>query len=276
MRGTRYEITTVGFDENLQLVGSDPYKSAWSTGLVIPTTALKGKRYLFNLASARFAAGQKGRLVGIRQMLTMASVVSSGGEVPCNYLLEKEIKSPFWRFVDGNVSWHLRFVAPLPTSPNHISNTASLQFRYSQTPALLFEDIITAGYVPPYGGQPIGNILVNDLATFHDLRFPWRDSQVWGELDVEFEGPGDVVLFASVLQTDPAKRCPLILTGVAGNGTLAASVPEEDAFVVNFPAAVYHRIAGSLVFETPNYIETPRELKEKKSKERKRCVQVKR
>ena len=357
MRGTRHELSTVGFDENLQIVGSDPYGSPYWVGQRIPATPPpNGSRYLFLLALARFGAHTKGRLVGMRQLVTIGQnipvfvsttiapasngqalpqavinvastagfppggtalvttssgvqvvsytgitptsitgaaggvgVMSTGGLVQvvvANYPLELDVRSPFWKFVDGNISWHLRRVPPMYQNVTaNLGNAESMQFLYGQTPALLFQQTPSdvGGYVPPYGGQPPGNILVPDLATFHDLRFHWKSDRAWESIDVEIEGPCDVALFASVKQTTVSgvsARTPLIIPP----GVPLGSLQREDAFISvpadpgnpqqqvgPAPNAVYWRVAGSLIFEEENFIRVPLQLNESRMEESPLC-----
>jgi len=263
-RGTSHEISTVGFDQNLQTIGSDPYGSAYFVGISVPTTVLpKNGRYLFMLALSRIGANEKARLVGIRQLVTIVANIPNGvGAAQTIYPLELQVFSPFWHFTDANISWHLKKVAPLKRNTNNAFNAEGLQFQYAQTPALLFQKAPAeaGGYVAPYGGIPPGNNLLADLSNFHDLRFPWQSSQTWSELDTEFEGPCDIALFASVKQTDPATR-PTLPVGLTDNQQ--RTMPEEDRFVYNFPQTIYGRIAGSLVFERNNQYPDPQQLSEK-------------
>ncbi len=350
-RGTRREQTTVGFDANLQNVGSDPYGSPYWVGQTIqPTPPPNGSRYLYLLALSRFGAHRKARLVGMRQLVTIGqyipftvSTTAAGGQtlptspinvastagfppagialittsagvqkvmytgltptsitgatggvgviapgalvqaVIANYPLEHEVTTPFWKFVDGNISWHLRRVGPLYQNTTATTkNAESMQFLYGQTPALLFQNTPSdvGGYVPPYGGQPPGNALIPDLATFHDIRFPWWSNQAWRSLDIEIEGPCDIALFASVLQTDPTTRTPLVIPP----GVPLRTLQPEDAFIATpadptnprqqigpAPNAIYARVAGSLIFEEPNMISTPLQLMESVMEESALC-----
>jgi len=350
-RGTRREQTTVGFDPNLQNVGSDPYGSPYWVGQTIqPTPPANGSRYLYLLALSRFGAHRKARLVGMRQLVTIGqyipftvSTTAAGGQtlptspvnvastagfpsagialittsagvqkvmytgltptsltgvtggvgviapgalvqaIIANYPLEREVTTPFWKFVDGNISWHLRRIGPLYQNTTATTkNSESMQFLYGQTPALLFQNLPSdfGGYVPPYGGQPPGNALIPDLATFHDIRFPWWSNQAWHGLDIEIEGPCDIALFASVLQTNPLTRTPLVIPP----GVPLRTLQPEDAFIATpanpadprqqigpAPNAVYARVAGSLIFEEPNMISTPLQLMESVMEESALC-----
>lgn len=249
----RFEVSTVGFDPNLQLLGVQPY----NVGITIPPAPPpSGDAFTFMLAFARFGAHERGCLVGIRQLLTMLqySTGSSGDEGL--YPLEFQIKSPFWRFPDSQVVWGIRRIPPnAQPAYSHPANAEGLSFRYANTASLLFETPPPA-YTAPFGGQfpgfP-GDALTPDLALVRDLRWLWNDDHAWESLSVPFEGPCDIALFAKVLQTDPSNRQSLALAL-----NLLPFVLPEDAFIAtNGPApdAVLFRIAGSLIFQMENMIE---------------------
>jgi hypothetical protein len=254
-RGTRYEVSTVGFDPSRQNVGADPDLSGYNVGVRVPGVPLSdNRRYTFLLAGARFGGNRKFRLVGMRQLVTIGQFVENLA-MGCEYPLELGVTSPQWSFVDGNISWHIMRV-PIPEmNTAHPENAEGLQFLYSRTPALLFNTTPAdvGGYTAPYGGKIPGMPLTAELGTIRDLRTLWTSDFAWGSLDVEVEGPCDIMLFASVKQTNPSTRCTLVLPGVLPAGT--QSLPPEDAFLVNFPGAMYWRIAGSLIFEDPAMIE---------------------
>src|SRR5579884_3895704 len=142
MRGSRLELTTVGFDENLQNVGSDPYRSPYWVGQRIPATPPQnGSRYLYLLAIKRIGAHRKVRLVGMRQLVTIGQYIPVivDEQVVASYPLEIAVESPWWKFVDGNISWHLRRVPPMFQNVTaNTNNKEGNQFLYGQTPALLF------------------------------------------------------------------------------------------------------------------------------------------
>lgn len=263
-RGSRYEVSTVGFDENLQLVGNDPLVSPYNVGLRVPssptTFSVPSTRYLFMLARAKFQAHERARLVGVRQLATIGTPISNGNEGSslADYILEKQITSPFWRFQDGSISWHILRSKPGLTVPSgNPLNIDSVMFRDSDTPALLYEtytapfagggNAITA-YVPPFGGRPLpnGDPLTPDLGGFHDIRYPWNAGQ-FDDIDIEIEGPCTISFYASVKQTDPASRTLLVVPASLPGGV--DSIPAEDAFVANFVDTIYWRVAGALIFE---------------------------
>jgi len=208
------------------------------------------------LAFARFSAGMKGCLVGMRQMLTMIDYVNGTSEDFGPYPLEFEITSPFWHFTDSVVTWSLRKVAETIDVPTHAGNADGVQFRYATSSALLFETL--GPYTPPYNGKLPGNALTPDLEMIRDIRFPWRDDHAWEALSVPFEGPCDIALFAQVLQSSPATR----QSPATPLNQLPFVLP-EDAFTATngpAPAAVLFRIAGSLIFQMENLQPDPRRL----------------
>jgi hypothetical protein len=260
MRGRRFEVSTYGFDADLQLLSSDPYGGAASLGLAVPATLPTdpAQRYLFLLAQAEFGPNVKGRVVGLRQYLEIGTYVDNQGG--CSYPLSLEVTSPRWRFIDGNVSWHLTRVDPTLYRNEHPNDAEGLQFADSTTPALIFQ-VPPADYHGPNGGRPYGTAVDPQLSCFYDLRYPWNNDDAQ-YLDDEFEGPCRIAFWASVLQTDPNARCTLALPG----NVTTLMIPPEDAFVVNFPNSVYTRVAGSIIFETENMIELPRDLVEQRAK----------
>lgn len=275
-RGARIEISTVGFDQDLQMVGSDPYGSPYWVGQRIPTTVLPNNgRYLYICSFARFGANRKARLVGARQMVVIGQyIATSSGDNTVNYPLLRQVTTPFWRFPDANISWHLRRVPPGQQMIYNTSNAEGLQFRYGTMSTLLYE--VASPYTAPYGGLPPGVPLVPDLGTFHDIRFPWQNGD-FDSLDVEIQGPCDIVLFASVKQTNPNTRTPLVLP----SGVPLDVLGPEDGFIASLesaaggfaqqrgpaPNAVYWSVAGSLIFEEENFYRTPLEKMQSEEEE---------
>ena len=250
LRGSKTEVSSVGFDTSLQGVGSDPNGSGYNVGIRVPSATLDGiqNRYMFMLAKVKVNAFEKVRLTGIRQLVTIGLLVPNGsGSTATNYPLEFNVTSPFWRFTDGNISWHLRRVPPGFQSTANIYNAEGLQFMDSQTPSLLYSNSPTeaGGYAPP--GRIPGVPLLGQFGTFYDLRFGWRNDQAATSLDTEIEGPCEIALYASIDQTDPSTRATLVVPGSLPGGF--NGLGPEDAFVANFPLAQYWRIAGSLIFE---------------------------
>lgn len=248
MRVGRYSVTTAGFDPNLQLVGGDPWGTPNYTGLVIPAAATPlatpKKRYLFLLARAQFNNTERFRLRGLRQYLSIfGTFTDDSGNVQT---FEHQVTSPAFRFPDGNVSWHVHLLNKLARDRRNPNNADSLIYQDAYSPCLLYQVPPTAGYVAPNGGRPWGHTPTSDLGNIHELRYPWRDSQVELELDIPIPSPCDVAVFASVAQTNPANH-PDFSTLTAGQ---LASLESDWQFYTQFSAScVFGRIAASLIFE---------------------------
>ena len=253
MRRGRLEIVTVGLNPNRQLVGSDPGGGAYDLGLFIGTNGgpqVPTQRQLFVLCAKYFNAGQRGRLVGFRQYLTMFDSIPLGaGPAAYNFPLERPVVTPTWSYVDGNVLWGIRQLPPGATMLANAQNGEGMAFEVSQTPAQLFETIVGNVVTPPNGGAFPGNVLNPELGRFFDLRCTdWSEPSV---CDIPFEGPCNIVFMASVQQTHPQTRPAPPPT--SGGGALqfltTQGTTPEDAFLQNYPGSIYGRIAGALIFE---------------------------
>lgn len=269
-RFSRWEVSTSGFDPNLGLVGGGPYTlpgQPYYTGLQIPQFQPTDTRlrFLMLLAIAKFGAGRKIRLVGMRQLLTIGVNVANpeqGPESARSYPLELEVQTPTWRYPDGNICWHLMRIPPNTSANFNPLNNEGVQYQIGETPALLYETMgpLATDYVPPNMGPPPGTPVISDLGGFHDIRFPWVTPQAWKSLDIEIEGACGIALFASVRQTDPTSRVALVMPqGVTANDGIMS---KEDAFVRTWAGSRYRRIAGSLIFEEEMEFEIPYDKKE--------------
>jgi hypothetical protein len=271
----RSEVASFGVDENLQLVGDGPFSPQTSMGLRVPTLATpafgntgEGKspmgriqRYLFCLASITIGAHQRRRIVGLRQFWSMGALAA---QAP-NRLVEFPVDSTNFRLTNSNVSWHLRKMAvgqfpyTMIRSPGAVSRNASnFMFRWSNgAPALLYETagfpagnldangrpdyyITLNAYTPPNQGKPYGEEAIMGLGNFNDLRFPWNDTGAWGSLGACgdcncFEGPCQIVFFASVRQTDTTTLLTMPAGAIpnAPNGYMPLGIVPEDQFIMN-------------------------------------------
>lgn len=277
---TRLEVVTTGIDEQLQFYGGDALSQPGSMGLRIPAldtaTAAAGDsppwapglsgalvgRYLFMLASFSLEHGASARLRGWRQYLTIGVDVGADG---AHRVVEMPVTTPNWRFPDGNVSWHLmdmgdpnaQGLARPPTSTPPQPNLASFVFRNTTSPALLWESytvpaadpfyVHLTAYKPPNQGQPYGiPLLDGGYSTIYDLRSgPWNSTQAWESLDVPLGGGRTIAAFASVRQTNPSSRIAI----TAPSPFFSGGIPPEEAFLLNFPGAIYWRIGVSLIIE---------------------------
>jgi hypothetical protein len=241
------EVGSASEDVNRTGIGGSPYLGDMgNVGLAVPQapTTLPTNRYLFRLAVVSIPSGNAIIVRGLRQFLTLYAEYSAveGAVVPVSRLIQE----PTFSFFDGNVSWHLRHKQqrsnqetfdpnqPVGASPNVDG----------RDPALLYS-AINPNYVAPAHGIPPGEA-VGSLGTFYDIRFPWVATD-WG-LALYVEGPGDVVFYASVYQTDATSRFvneSSILVPADTPGITA-----EDAFVSSFAAtARYGRVGGSIIYE---------------------------
>jgi hypothetical protein len=273
-RNRRWEIATTGFDEYLQLIGGDPYSAngaSTSVGLRVPTlatpTVLLGgltSRYLFLLSSFSVPEGGRVRIRGYRQMVTIGYKQVEGESSPTTRIVEQLVTSPFWRFADGNVSWHIhRIGSPnaqgVPQNPgNGPADMSSFKQYWADGPALLYGppaparpagDIYTnlGSYAPPNAGKPYGQPVASKQGTFYDLRSPWEADRAWDSLDIPIDGPDTIAFFASVRQTNPEARVALAAPSTPLN--YQAGLSSEEQFLLNFPNAIYWRVAGSLIVE---------------------------
>lgn len=263
----RHEIVTSGPDAEVEFIGSDPWNTNVSTGVVVPPTpssANGGQRYLFLLARESFGTGEQSaqnrgaRLVGIRQYAELVARIPAGttplsseGGPPTGstVVFRKEIDSPLWHPFDGNISWHVMIINRVQRDTRNPANTDGFIYQDARSPALLYETGAPTGvaYTAPFGGVPWGKPLAASLGNIHELRYRWRDEKAEHVLDIPIPVPCDVCLFASVRQNDPALN-PSFLTDDTDRQFAALS--PEDQFVVAYPTyAQYGRIAGSLVFE---------------------------
>lgn len=278
----RVEVSSSGIDESLQGISSSPFASAFQTsvGLRIPTTALTSSnlannRYLFCLATRTIS--KPTTIVGIRQLLTIgASLPRDGGEgPPATSPVTMQVVTPDFKFLDGNVSWHLvreSAVSSRGNVPPPSTDAPSFRFRESPSSALLYETFTAAaGTTNPITGAPIfyptalttytppsiwfaWQAIAEDLFSFNDLRYPWDRKSSWNvAIPIDVGGEAQrISLYASVLQT--AATAVTIPNYPATLPQSAVLSPEWQFILTNFnliPSAptIYWRVGGALVFE---------------------------
>jgi hypothetical protein len=218
------EIASTGIDEFSQGTGTDAFGTLDAAGLRVPLQvgSTGGEvphktRYLFQLASLYLSGGRRVRLRGLRQSLLFGGLLPAVGSAP-PVLVEFPVDNPYFRFADGNVSWHLMKVPPMNRNARQQTDSDNFIYRFAEAcgmGALVYE---TAGfpaanlnsfgrpdfyqsltsYLPPNGGRPYGRPL---LPVLHEIRYPIEHPESDLTLDMVVEGPGSVVLYASVLQT---------------------------------------------------------------------------
>jgi hypothetical protein len=261
----RNEVVTNGPNPEFGFVGSDPYNTNAYTGLVVPSTpssAINNARYLFLLARQSFSTGEQDasncgvRLVGIRQYAELIAripagtapleqEVEGGPSVGSTVVFRKEIVSPLWHPADGNISWHVMVINKVQRDTRNPANTDGFIYQDALSPALLYQT--TGPYTPPNGGRPWGTPIGASLGNIHELRYPWRAERAERILNIPIPVPCDVVLFASVRQSDPSLNPAFAECCV--NAQFAALSPEDQFLVAYSQYAQYGSIAGSLVFD---------------------------
>jgi hypothetical protein len=262
------EISTTGIDESTQGFGSDPFGGSSWVGLRVPKLATellavpgqsaKNSRYLLMLASFSISEGVKAKILGYRQMVRLGYIQpATDVESSTAYPVTQIVEDPAWKFVDGNVSFHLQGMGPpnaqgISLGQNGPNDLQSFKQGFSMTPAVLYDTATVPGpfyvdltaYKPPGNGAPWGTPLRSGgQRTVYGQRTDWKTHGAWDSLGFEVEGPETVCLFASVRQTNPLTRTTLTLPGtLIGNG-----LSVEESFLQNFPNAIYHSVAGALI-----------------------------
>ena len=266
---TRSRVSSYGFDPALCGIGGIAYNGGdqINDGLRVPaaSTAAGGgnplvQQYLFQLATMKLTQNQCVSLTGIGQLLVIGEDTNTG--TPPIYPLIQNVTTPTWKFSDVlPVTWALRVVRQppqIPWAPQNPLSCDSFAWRWSDTPALVYEtatfpagnlnwagtpDNYTAltGYTAPYNGtipgEPIG-----DFGSWNSLVFPWNTRASPDFEPVKVEGPGAIVLYAQVPQTNPATRAKITVPGafpVAPTG-----IPEEG-FLADWTSALIWAIGGS-------------------------------
>lgn len=223
------------------------------TGIVLPSdpTTTQSRRYLCRLCGIQIPNGYLGRIVSVKQLLTVGVAVKVEQDAAPSWIFELPVRDPTWHFADGNVSWHLMAVPPGTAAKKSFSDTIYgapfSQSRDGTGSAILARSTGIAAppgsYRPLNGGKPYGQPVAG-LGSFADMRWPWDAAQDPNEaLDTEVLGPCNLVLFASVHQTDPARRTdkPVLVED--------AWLRPEDKFVLQNPDARYWRIGGRMTVD---------------------------
>lgn len=246
-------IASAGFNQNLVMVGSSPFGTpvdSFDTFLAVPPRptvpnlpAASSNRYLFRLCGWTIPEGHSARLIGIGEYTEIGfTQVQVGGGT---YEVRRPVETPGWAFQDGNVSRGITLVRPPPsTSILSLQGGGLSESRnvYGVTPALLYQGPASIPYSPPGAGRFPGSP-VPGLGLWRDLRFRWTFASA--PLNYAVEGPGDLVYWASVRQTDPETRTTLQLDTPEQIDALTS----EDRFIYRFPDAIYTRLGGFLVLE---------------------------
>lgn len=250
------ELVSAAVDPSKAGIGSSPWLGDISnTGVtVLPLAAAQltpVNRQLFRLCSVDIPSGGQVRIRGLRTLVTIGQEFPVSEEAPAGtFVFEREVVSPLWSFQDGNVSWHVRH------EPNMFSTweVADAAQTGGTSPMLSGEDSALlyvppfAVYVAPGSGIPPGGD-ADYLGTWRDQRYPWTNTD-W-DLAVPVFGPGRVTMYASVLQTNPSTRValPQLTPPAPFTDPVTCGMRPEDQFLLQFPSAVYRRVAGAMLVE---------------------------
>src|ERR1700691_491131 len=132
VRRDLFELASAGFDENLQLIGGDPWGTSSWAGLRVPGVATPNfeRRYLFMLAMLRLDPNRWGRIRGIRTSVSLgASITSTVTVFP--YIVAQEVQNPFWKGRNGNVCFFLRRIpSPGQRPVFNVDDGPSLNYQY--------------------------------------------------------------------------------------------------------------------------------------------------
>ena len=246
-------VTSAQFDPRKAGVGSSPFVGDLnSTGIRVPEypTLFQNRRYLFRLASIKVPARHICCIKSIHQLLYIGcDIETENNQDDEKWFLEIPVTDPLWAFPDGNVSWHIRgvgFNIPDRTFiPPDILSTPDTSGRRDTTDSAILAIIPATGpglYAPLNGGNPYGITAIPGLDTWRDIRYPWEQNNR-SNIDIDIKGPVNVVMYASVYQTDPNRRPnkPVAIE--------TAGLRKEDLFMLNYPTAKYTRIGGRIVYQ---------------------------
>ena len=245
---TIVEVVSGAADTDKLGVGSSPYLGDYSgSGVLVPQIATTGptNRYLIRLCGFPIPYGESVRIRGLRTLATIRAAFEDPlGEagIGNTYFHELEITSPLWSFLDGNISWHLRW----QSRRSNIYRWAAGQLpgssvNFNGFDSAILYDTLLEPYTAPGQGLPPGRD-VPGLGTLRDGRYPWDNMGL--TLDEVIKGPGSVVLYASVRQTNPETR--FRPPPVADPGALRP----EDRFLQAYPTnTFYGHVCGAITYE---------------------------
>jgi len=260
---TAIEACSESWDPDQQGSSTRPNGQIAYPLLPVPITPTPGgdprRRYLFRLATLAVDAKEIAILRHVRQAVVIGSIPGPQADPAAAFApLGFTVRDPFWHFVDGNVTFALRFLPGAPDDSNAApppqTEEGVVPTFYGEGSALLVSPTLARGYVadflpgptvvpyvPPNGGQPDGAD-VGDLGYLEDLRYPWTHAPGDDALAPALRGPGTLVLYASVLQTDPRSRPAPVFSDVR-------ALRREDQFVVGVPNVIYRKIGGAFLVD---------------------------
>lgn len=266
------EIVAQGVDLGLTGVGGGPSPGDLGyLGLTVPLLPTvdnignRRSRYLFRLGGIEIPANCGLTVLDIRQYATIGTLVAGTvpgpdadgvpGPVSTIIPVNLPVTTPSWRFSDGaNIAWFLRKEQNRYTASAYSkagSPPSSAPGFDTLSSAILCEGVDGDGApISPNGGvPPSAGVGVGALGEFHEMRFPYQGSSSWG-LNYYVSGPGNLIFYASVFQTNPVTRPDP--TSYSDRQFL--SLCPEDQFVASYPRGgleappgpVFTRIGGAM------------------------------
>lgn len=238
------QVTSAGVSGDLAFVGSSPYGVDPAASFIdLPATPTDFRnRVLVRVAGWSIPEGKAARL---RQVGLFAEIAQRTiGVGPGSTIRRLPVTSPTGPFLDGNIAWAI--TAPRTANQRRLDLASSLPRGWTTdvsgtTPAVITRDPELPYRTPVVGfpGSPVGH-----FGVLRDMRATWQRPL---DCDVTVEGGHDVVLWASVKQSNPDTRPDLALSLPDGYD-LGALTP-EDRFLVSNPRAIYSRVGGFLLLE---------------------------
>lgn len=253
-RAEREEITTWGPSDFKQLQGGDFYRTPTDVGIRIPTLPV-----MYRLVLLSFVLLPGDRLVGLRQLLKIGQIMTSGDAGShALYPETRDVVTTGWTFLDSFNCWTItmepyvdaeRRRGPLDMpgflfeadSPCLTYETATL----NKPPTLpWYLDLLT--YKPPgMRGQTI--------QVLREVRYPWRKSEFWA-LNIETEIPVRIYVYLDLKQSNPETRpalAPALNPAAPAQAWPVAALDPEELFIQPqlYPNAVYFSAAAAASIE---------------------------
>jgi hypothetical protein len=205
-------------------------------------------------------------LVGLGQLSVLGSEQRAGG-VPPTFPNVLEQTSSAFRFADCQpIRWGVRRVQkPRPQwTGQNVLSTNSFAWRWSENPAMIYETATFPGadldwkgtpdnyltlqnYGAPGGGGVLpGRSVGGTLGSFDSLDFPYSDPGRKAFEPIYVEGPGYLVFYAMVGQTNSGSRAVM---QVPMSFPLPTTGMPENTFLTDFPATIQYSVGGWMEVE---------------------------
>lgn len=228
----RVDMTTAGFNENLQTFGGDFAASMNGTGLRIPVLP----HVTYRLLCAKVNLDEGDRIVGVIPWLVIAARILPAQQAGGAFILPKHVETPSWCFQDTPpVCWTItrrkKTSFRQPTGP---LDQLSFRLRDTDDCAVVYETATIPGapILPGY----LGLTAYAPPKIIGAVQFVWRDVRgLWnhdGASHPELcaDGPEEWRVYADVFQTDPNVETGRFQPNLPTNG-FTPFISPEDGFV---------------------------------------------